>query len=185
MYYLIPNDCQIYDIRNSDFTETYFCRTDAFKYSFFPYSISEWNKLYPDLHNTKSYSTFRKSLLKSGQPSPNHVYKIHDPLGLKLLTRLRLGLSHLIKEQRFNYNFDSFVSPLCSCSLEVESTKHFFLHCHRYSNICKTLLNTVEMIDENILNVNDDDLIEILLWTQSLIPHQMLTFQKSMKIDFS
>ena len=40
----------------------------------------------------------------------------------------------------------------------------FFLHCHHYTNICKTLLNTVEMIDESILNVNDDDLIEILLF---------------------
>ena len=69
------------------FVETYFCRTDAFKYSFFPYSISEWNILDPDLHNAKSYSTFRKLLLKSGRPSPNHIYKIHDPLGLKLLTR--------------------------------------------------------------------------------------------------
>ena len=79
----------------------------------------------PDLRNAKSYSTFRKSLLKSGRPSPNHIYKIHDPLGLKLLTRLRLGLSHL-NEHRFNHNFDSCINPLCSCSLEVESTKHFF-----------------------------------------------------------
>ena len=81
------------------------------------------------------------------------------------LTRLRLGLSHL-NEHRFNHNFDidSCSSPLCSCSLEVESTKHFFLQCRHDTNICKTLLNTVEMIDESILNVNDDDLTEILLF---------------------
>ena len=35
---------------------------------------------------------------------------------------------------------------------------------HHYTNIHKTLLNTVEMIDGSILNVNDDDLIEILLF---------------------
>ena len=46
----------------------------------------------------------------------------------------------------------------------MESTKHFFLHWHHYTNLRKTLLNTVEMIDESILNVNDDDLIEILLF---------------------
>ena len=56
------------------------------------------------------------------------------------------------------------ISPLCYCSLEVESTKHFFLHCQHYTNIYKTLLNTVKMIDKSILNVNDDDLIEILLF---------------------
>ena len=84
--------------------------------------------------NAKSYATFRKLLLRIGPPSPNHIYKIHDPLGLKLLTRIRLGLSHL-NEHRFNHNFDSCINPLCSCSLEVESTKHFFLHCHHYTNI--------------------------------------------------
>ena len=87
---------------------------------------------------------------------------MHDPLGLKLLTRLRPDLSQL-NEHKFYHNFDSCINSLCSCSLEVESAKRFFLHCHHYTNIRKTLLNTVEMIDESILNVNDDDLIEILL----------------------
>ena len=149
--------------RNLYSVETYFCRTDAFKYSFFPYSISEWNKLGQDLRNAKSYSTFKKLLLKIGRPSPIHIYKIHDPLGLKLLTRFGLSLSHL-NEHRFNHNFDSCINPLCSCSLEVESTKHFFLHFHHYTNIHKTLLNTIEMIDKSILNVNDDDLIGIWLF---------------------
>ena len=94
--------------RNLYSVETYFCRTDAFKYSFFPYSISEWNKLGPDLRYAKSYSTFRKLLLRIGRLSPNHIYKIHDPLGLKLLIRLRLGLHHL-NEHRFNHYFDSCI----------------------------------------------------------------------------
>ena len=147
LYYLIPNYHRTYNIRNLDFVETCYCRTDAFKYSFLPYFISEWNKLDPDLRNAKSYSTFRKLLLKTGRPRPNHIYKIHDPLGLKLLTRHRLGLSHL-NEHRLNHNFDSCINPLCSWSLEVELTKHFFLHCHHYTNICKTLLNIVEMTNK-------------------------------------
>ena len=36
LYYLIPNDCWNYNTQNLGFVETYFCRTDAFKYSFFP-----------------------------------------------------------------------------------------------------------------------------------------------------
>ena len=86
-----------------------------------------------------------KSYMKSGPPTLNLVYKIPDPLSLKLLTRLRLGLSHL-NEHRFNHNFDSCINRLCSCSLEVEPTKHFFLHYQHYINIRKTLLHTVEMI---------------------------------------
>ena len=66
LHYSIPNDHQTDNTRNLDFVGTCFCRTDVFKYSFFPYSISEWNKFDPDLCNAKSCSTFRKSLLKSG-----------------------------------------------------------------------------------------------------------------------
>ena len=125
LYNLISNDHRTCNTRNLYSVETCFCRTDGFKYSFFPYSISEWNKLDSDLLNAKSNSTFRKLLLKVGRRSPNHIYKIYDPLGLKLLTSIRLGFSYL-NEHRFNHYFDSCINPLCSCSLEVESTKHFF-----------------------------------------------------------
>ena len=36
---------------------------------------------------------------------------IHSPNGLKLLTRLRFGLSHL-NEHKFNHNFKDYVYPL-------------------------------------------------------------------------
>ena len=36
LHYSIPNDHQTYNTRNLDFVGTYFCRTDVFKYSFFP-----------------------------------------------------------------------------------------------------------------------------------------------------
>ena len=46
----------------------------------------------------------------SGRQSPNHICKMHDPLGLKLLTRLRPDLSQL-NEHRFYHNFDSCINP--------------------------------------------------------------------------
>ena len=73
-------------------------------------------------------------------------------MGLKLLTRLRLGLSHL-SEQRFNHNFQSCINPLCSCSLAIESTTHFLLHCHHFSNIRPTLLNSINEVLGNITNL--------------------------------
>ena len=45
---------------------TYFCGTNAFKYSFFPYTIREWNKLNLQLRNEKSFKKFRNTLLKLG-----------------------------------------------------------------------------------------------------------------------
>ena len=45
LYKLIPAKSSSYNKCNSDYTETYYCRTDIFKYSFFPYTIVEWNRL--------------------------------------------------------------------------------------------------------------------------------------------
>ena len=53
----------------------FYSRTDAYKYFFFPYIILEWNKLDKNIRQW---------------PTPKPVYNIHNPTGLKLLTRLRL-----------------------------------------------------------------------------------------------
>ena len=58
-----------------------------FKYSFFPYTIVEWNKLDPNLKNAKSYMCFRNSLLNIGRPVQNSIFKVFNPLGIKFLTR--------------------------------------------------------------------------------------------------
>ena len=75
-------------------------------------------------------------------------------MGLKLLTRLRLGLSHL-NEHRFNYNFQSCINPLCSCSFAIESTTDFLLHCHHFSNIRSTLLTSINEVLGSITNLSD------------------------------
>ena len=86
---------------------------------------------------------------------------------LKLLTRLRLGLSHL-NEQRFNHNFQSCINnPLCSCSLGIESTTHFLLHCRHFSNICSTLLDSINEVLGSITNISDPSdcaLVKVLLF---------------------
>ena len=84
-------------------------------------------------------------------------------VGLKLHTRLRLGLSYL-NQHKFNHNFQDCLNPLPSCSSEVESVSYFFLHCHYYSNIRLTLLNELQSIDINLLNQEDDIVVEVLLY---------------------
>ena len=87
-------------------------------------------------------------------------------MGLKLLTRLRLGLSHL-NEHRFNHSFQSCINPLCSCSLAIESTTHFLLHCHHFSNIGSTLINSINEVLGSITNISDLSncaLVKILLF---------------------
>ena len=151
----IPSSQTHYNTRNTDQVETYYCRTNVFKNSFLPYTIIEWNKLDLDVRKSKSYAIFRNTLLKLGRPNQNTIYNINNPVGLKLLTRLRLGLSQL-NEHKFNHNFQNCINPLCSCSLEIESTSHFLLHCHHYTNIQLTLLNNIAEIIGNIFNITNE-----------------------------
>ena len=148
----IPSSQIYYNTRNADQVETYYCRTDIFKNFFFPYTIIEWNKLDLDVLKSKSYAIFWNTLLKLGRPNQCAIYNINNPVGLKLLTHLRLGLSHL-NEHRFNHNFQNCINPLCSCNLEIEPTSHFLLHCHHYTNICLTLLNSITEIICNTFNI--------------------------------
>ena len=122
----------------------------------------EWNKL-SSRTCTLTYPVFLTHLLKVIQPVSYPVHNIQNYNGLKLLTRLRLGLSHL-NEYRFNHNFQNCINPLCAFSLEVESTVHLFLLCHHYHNIRAKLLNNLEVIDTNLLKLSEEQLTKVLLY---------------------
>ena len=107
---------------------------------FFQYTIIEWNKLDWNIQQPKSMLSFRNSLLKAGWPIPKPIYDTRNPTGLTLLKRLRLGPSNLNQDKR-NHNFRDFVNQLRPCSLQIESPFSFFLHCHYFTGIRKTLFN--------------------------------------------
>ena len=94
----------------------YQCRTEAFKSSFFPWTITEWNRLDLQIWDL-FYTTFRKHFIAKFRLLSNSVFNIHNPIDIKLLTTLRLGLSHL-NEHRFNHKFQNCRNPKCICSSE-------------------------------------------------------------------
>ena len=82
---------------------------------------------------------------------------------MKLLTRLRLGFSHLF-EHKFRHNFADSLNPLCSCSLETESTLHFFLRCQNYTILRRALMNDLKNINDAIMSLSESDLHHIMLY---------------------
>ena len=79
-------------------------RSNFLKDSFFPAVISEWDSLDENIQNSSSINVFKKELLKFIWSKPKSTCNIHDTKGLKLITRLRLGLSHL-GDHKFRHNF--------------------------------------------------------------------------------
>ena len=138
---MIPKREQTFNTRNKHLP-TYNCRTDCFKYSFFPCTLNDWFNLDVSIRNSKSISVFKSKLLSFIRPVQNNIFNIFDSQGLKLLTRLRLGFSRL-NEHRFRHNFKECVNPVCSCSLEIEDTSHYLLHCHHFALYRIDLMNSV------------------------------------------
>ena len=77
------------------------------------------------------------------------MFKEHNAMGTKLLTRLRVGFSHL-KKRKFLHNFQDAINPLCSSGNYVESTKYFFLHCTHFFNRRLALINKIKDIEKRI-----------------------------------
>ena len=90
------------------------------------------------------------------------TYGIHKPIGLKFLTRLRLGPIHL-NEHKLKHNFKDCVNPLCSFSLDIESY-HFFLNCHYFTNTRATLFEDLKSIDLNFPSFPDSEIVGLLLY---------------------
>lgn len=141
-------------------------RSNYFANSFFPYSINEWNKLDVAIRELDSLPLFKKSILEFIRPKPSPIYNIMDSLGLKLLTRLRVSMSHL-KDHKHRHNFADTLVPLCNCGLlESETTSHFLLRCSFYGNQRKLLLDNIIEIIGDISNFSDENLVRVLLYGQ-------------------
>ena len=134
-----------------------------FKNYFFPSAIIEGNNLDPNLRNSKSISVFKEKILNFIRPPPNSFFDCHNPKGIKLITRLRLGLSHL-REHKFKHSFQDTINPLCNCGQDIESSTHFFLHCPFVINEKRNLLSTIRSLDRKLLDCTDYDLTQTLLF---------------------
>ena len=129
------------------------------KNSYIPSTIIEWNKLNHNICNAERYALFRKHLLSFIRPVTNNIYNLHNANGIKLLTRLGVGFSHL-KEHKFRHNFVDPINSLCSCGNFVESTTHFFFTV----TTRLTLINHEEDMDKRIFDKNDSLIIQTLLF---------------------
>ena len=99
----------------------------------------------------ESFVDFKNSFLKFIRPSPSNAFNCNNYKGIRRITRLRLGMSHL-REHKFKHNFQGCLNPICSCGLDIESTSHFLLHCPTCNHERYTLLSTLINLIANYQN---------------------------------
>ena len=137
---------------------TFPSRTKSLKKSFFPCCINEWNDHTVEIRNAKSINIFKKSIINE-----NSLFSVYVPLGVKLLTRLRLQFS-LLNEHKFRHGISDTVNPMCACGTEIETIEHFFLRYHFYSTERLELSENIEKVDSNFFNLNGTDQVKTLLY---------------------
>ena len=102
----------------------------------------------------------------------NKTCKIYDTLGIKLLTRLRLGFSYL-SEHKFRHNFADSVNPLCSCCLETDSAIHFFLRYQNYTILRRAFMTELKTINDSIMSLNENDLLHVIMYRNKNFDNNM------------
>ena len=144
----------------------------------------EWKKLDWEIKNSESIVTLKKRILSFIRPSANSTFNCHNPKWIKLLSRLRLGLSHL-REHKFKRSFQDSLNPFCSCEKgEVETSSHYLLHCPNYSEERLALLNTIRNIDMSILQLSDSKFTSVLLFSDTSFDNNKNTFILDDTIDY-
>ena len=160
-----------YDLRRRATIGQLRARTKGFQSSFYPNCISEWERLDPEIRLSSSVNIFKKRLLSIIRPPPKSVYRIHDPIGLSILTQLRVGLSKL-NSHKFKHNFRDTLNPLCPTNDGVEDTEHYFLLCHTYDASRRDLLNSVKaiLLSHGLISLSNEELLKVILYGHEQLP---------------
>ena len=112
---------------------TYYCRADCFRCSLFPCTLNDWFNLH--LRNPESITIYKSKLL-------SFICPVHN---------------------RFRYNFQEWMHPVCSCSLEIEATSHYLLHCYHFTLHRNDLMKNAKSICNNFESMSNTNKITLLL----------------------
>ena len=163
LFDIIPQSNCPYRTRNALNIPHINVKHQFFKNSYFPSTIIEWNKLDSNIHNSETLNIFKPKILKLIRLTANSIFDCRNIFGVKLLTRLRLELSHLC-EHKFQHSFQDTLNHFYSSRKEVENTFHFFLSCLSYSEERLILLSKIRNINPNVLENTNSQITQFFLY---------------------
>ena len=120
-------------------------REERFAKSYFPDTIKWWNRIMPHFNEMPTIPILKKHLLSLFRPEPKSIFGVYDPIGIKHLYQLRLGLSKL-RSHKKAHNFQDTPSESCLCRIGVEDTDHFLFKCPFYATKRAALASAVMKI---------------------------------------
>ena len=111
----------------------------------FPDAITSWNNVIIHSDNIPSINILKDHIVSLIRPKGKHIFGIHDPLGLRYLIQLRVGLSFLRCHNKC-HNFIANPSENCLCNNGIEDTSHFSFSCPFFAAQRATLASSAIQI---------------------------------------
>ena len=164
-----PSRSHLFGLRSSNDIPSVNCNRQIFSNSFYPHAVKIWNEIGPDLRQAVSLSSFKMRILKIIRPPKRSIFNIHDPIAMKRLFQLRVGLSPL-RHHKKRHNFQDTPVDKCKCLLSAETTDHFLLHCKIYTEVRFMMFQKLNPIFvANNLNLQDLNLVDLLLYGSDVL----------------
>ena len=105
---------------------------------------------------------------------------MHNPKGIKFLTRPRLGIF-----VKINLNsFQDIPNTIFRSSNNIEIAINHLLHCSNYCNRRLTIMNKLRSTDSQISKESDSQIIQILLFCKSSLNAKEITSLFNAAIEF-
>ena len=160
------------NVRNSNtiLHREFRCNTTRYKNSFFPDTVRSYNNIGHEFTSSPSLSIFKKRIFNLIRPASKFNINIIDPVGLRFLFQLRIGLSPL-KYHKKRHNFNDTTNDWCDCHSAIENTSHFLFYCPLYSNYRISLYTSVHEIlrAKNLMNLSTN--VDLYLYGHFSLEH--------------
>ena len=169
----------LYSQNNNNTFHVIRSRSSRYMKSFFPDAIISWKNIITHFDNIPSINILKDHILSMIRPKKKNIFGIHDPLGLRYILQLRVGLSSLRYHKKC-HNFIDTPSDICLCSDGIEDINHFLFLCPLFTAQRATLASSViEILQKYNLNHlgNQSNLY--------LYGHQTVNFADNRKILLS
>ena len=127
------------------------CKSSRYMNSFFPDGIKAWNNVIGHFPNIPSINILKGHILSLICPVKRSIFNIHDPIGLRYLFYLRVGLSPL-RSHKNRHGFVDTLSDKCLCNHGIEDTNHFLFFCSFFTIERATRASVVKILQKYNLN---------------------------------
>ena len=148
-----PHRTPLYRQSNSNTFHELKCKSFRYTSSFFPDAITSWNNVFTEFVDIPSFNVLKIYVLSLIRSKKKRIFGIHDPLGLRYLFQLRVGLSSL-RCHRKRHKFIDTPSDKCLCNQGIEDTNHFLFLCPVFGTRRATLaINIIAILQKyNLLH---------------------------------